>query len=79
MINPLKFLHARRPTTAVNLLHRRRLVQNLLVVNRTGLEDLDTAESLAFDPHDGPAAVAVVIGDVLAGVAGAGEGTVGTG
>jgi hypothetical protein len=79
MINPLKFLHARRPTTAVNLLHGRRFVQDLLIINRAGLEDLDPAESLALNPHDGPAAAAVVIGDALAGVAGAGEGAVGAG
>jgi hypothetical protein len=79
VINTLKFLHARRPTTAVNLLHGRRFVQDLLIINRAGLEDLDPAESFTLDPHDGPAGAAVVIGDALAGVASASEGAVGAG
>lgn len=76
VINTLEFLHARRPTTAVNLLHGRRFVQNLLIINRAGLEDPDPAEGLTLDPHDGSAFAAVVVGDVLARVAGAGEGAV---
>ena len=66
MRDALQLLHARRPTSAVNLLHGLRIVQNLLVVNCAGLQDVDSRESLALDPHDRPAGRAVVVCQVLA-------------
>jgi hypothetical protein len=66
MRDALQLLHARRPATAVNLLHGLRVVQYLLVVNRAGLDDVDPRHSLALYPHDRPAGRAVVVCQVLA-------------
>lgn len=50
-----------------------------MVVDGAGLEDLDPLESLAFDPHNGAAGATVVVGDLLARVAGTCEGAVSAG
>jgi hypothetical protein len=71
--------NARRSTTAVNLLHGHSFVQNLLVVDGAGLQDLDAAESLALDPHDRSAGRAVVVGQIFARVAETGVRAVGAG
>lgn len=79
MRKPRNRRNARRPAAAVNLLHRRRFVQNLLVVDGARLDDVDPRERLAFDPHDGAACCAVVVGQVLARVTEARVGAVGAG
>jgi hypothetical protein len=79
MRDALQLLHARWPTSAVNLLHGLSIVQNFLVVNRASLQDIDPCESLALYPHDRPAGRAVVVCQVLARVTEACESAVGAG
>jgi hypothetical protein len=54
-----------RPVFAVNLLDRCRLVQRILVVNRTGLDNLQAVHGGCFHPHDCSAGGAVVVCYVL--------------
>lgn len=64
---------------AVNLLHRHRLIQRILVVNSPGLDNHHALHGLRFNPHDGVAGRAVVVLDFLARVALPGVCAIGTG
>lgn len=77
--NPSNRRNASRPATTVNLLHGLRVIQHLFVVDGARFDDVYPRERLAFDPHDGPACCAVVVGQVLARVGGARVGAVGAG
>lgn len=79
MRNPLQLPHARRPPTAVNLLHGLCIVQDLLVVDCAGLEDHHAVHRGRFYPHDRVAGRAVMVRDTFAGVAGTSVGAVGAG
>lgn len=55
------------PVFAINLLHRFRLVQCVLIIDRTGLDDLHTWRGGYLNPHDRAARGAVVVCHVLVG------------
>jgi len=53
------------PTRAVDLLHRLRLVQRLLVIDCAGLDNFHAFHGGGFDPHDCAAGCTVVVCDIL--------------
>lgn len=78
LLNPRNSWSASWPVLAVYLLYGYGLVQDVFIVNRTGLDNLHASERLRLDPHDGTAIRAIVVRNILAAITFANERTVGT-
>lgn len=69
MSNTRNLAHTVRPVFAIDLLHWIRLVQDILLVNCTRLDDEHALERLRINPDRGPTSGTVVISHILARVA----------
>lgn len=69
---------ASRPVLAIYLLYGYRLIQGLLIVYCTGLNNFHAGERFHLHPHNGAALRAIVVRNILAAVTFANERTVST-